>query len=192
MGFTEETILETKNGKLTLKFYRGRKGHYCVCIVKKPWRKNPFVRIHSSCLFSESFGGNDCDCALQLQASLKIVGLEGGIIVYLFQEGRGLGLEGKIKALEIQRMHNVDTVTAFKKIGKPPDLRDYDLAFGAMRELGLPKNIAFATNNPEKIKAAEAAGFIIKKRPKLNIRTNKRVRQYLKMKQKVLDHHKHD
>ena len=192
MGFTEETTLETKFGKLNVKFYKGAKDHYCVCIVRQPWGKVPFVRVQSSCLFSESFGGNDCDCARQLHSAIKIVTKEGGVIIYMFQEGRGLGLEGKIKALEIQRQHKLDTASAFKTLGKDPDPREYELALKAMRELGLPKSIALATNNPEKIRAIEDEGFKVVKRRKLPIKSNIRILDYLRMKQKVLKHYDHE
>lgn len=191
MKFTEETVLDTKYGVLNIKFFKGAKDHYCLCIYKKPWQESPFVRIHSACLFSESLGAIDCDCARQLDASLKEVANSGGCIIYMFQEGRGLGLEGKIKAMEIQRVHEVDTAEAFKKMGCLPDLRDYEMAFRALRELGIPNTISLATNNPERIKSAENAGFTVR-RIKLDIQTNDKIRKYLKMKQESLNHLSHE
>ena len=191
MGFTEETLLETKYGRLKIKFYNGGGGgHYCLCIVKEPWGRTPFVRIQSSCLFSESFGGSDCDCSRQLQAALKILSTEGGVIVYMFQEGRGLGLEGKIRVLEIERVKGLDTAAAFREIGENPDLRNYAMALNALKELGIPKAISLATNNPNKIDAATKAGFVVKKRRKLAFRKNKKIREYLQTKRKVLNHYK--
>jgi 3,4-dihydroxy 2-butanone 4-phosphate synthase/GTP cyclohydrolase II len=189
--FTEETLLDTKYGILNVRFFKGAKDHYCLCIYKKPWGDKPFVRIHSACLFSESLGAIDCDCSRQLDSSLKEVSESGGVIVYMFQEGRGLGLEGKIKAMELQRIHSIDTAEAFKRIGEIADLRDYTMAFNALKALGVPSEISLATNNPERIRAAKEAGFIVH-RVKLSFKSNDKIRQYLRMKKESLNHFDHE
>lgn len=188
MGFTEETIIETKYGSLNAKYFKGDGGKFCLCVYKKPWQVPVFVRLHSGCLFAESLRANDCDCDRQLQASLSIISKEGGVVVYLFQEGRGLGLEGKIRALEVQRNQNVDTAKAFEELGFEPDLRVYTIALKALRDLGIPNEISLDTNNPNKLKAFEDFGFIVTRRH-VAIRTNLAIRKYLKMKQKALSHY---
>lgn len=191
MKFTAETLLDTKYGSMNVKFYKGAKDHYCLCIYKQPWGDIPFVRIHSACLFSESLGAVDCDCSKQLDASLKIVSESGGVVVYMFQEGRGLGIEGKIKAIELQRIHTIDTAEAYKRMGQIADLRDYDMAFNALKDLGVSNAISLATNNPERLNAAEKAGFNVN-RVKLSFKSNDKIRQYLKMKQDSLNHLDHE
>jgi GTP cyclohydrolase II len=185
---TEETVLPTKYGELNVQIFNGENGNYCLSVYKKPWTSPAFLRLHSGCLFGESLRATDCDCNQQLQESLKIISEEGGVVIYLFQEGRGLGLEGKIKAMEIERVKGVDTAKAFQLLGFNPDMRNYDLAIRAMISLGLPTEISLATNDPNKIKALEDNGFTVTRR-KIKVKKNWAISKYLTMKQAVLNHY---
>ncbi|MEK7563959.1 MAG: GTP cyclohydrolase II [Patescibacteria group bacterium] len=122
----------------------------------------PIVRIHSSCLFGEAFNSQDCDCAQQLNATIKRIVQNGaGIIVYVFEEGRGIGLENKIKAIEIERTEEVDTVEAFRKLGFEPDPRDLDIPAKILSDLNTSKTIGLFSGNPKKKQSLEKFGFKI-------------------------------
>lgn len=189
LPFTEKTTLSTKYGKLDCHYFQSDPENFCLILSKKPWPSHPFLRIHSSCLFSETFHANDCDCALQLDASLQEISKNGGVLVYLFQEGRGIGLEGKIKAINIEKNEKIDTAAAFEKLGFTPDPRVYDMATEALSELGFPKSVTLATNNPLKITELEQHGFTIVSRFQLQYTTNEEIDKYLEMKQCALNHY---
>jgi GTP cyclohydrolase II len=122
----------------------------------------PIVRIHSSCLFGESFHALDCDCSKQLSSALEIIAAHGcGVVVYRYCEGRGVGLENKMKALALQHNENIDTVEAFARLGFTPDERDYSLDLLALQELGICKTVKFASQNPNKHAAMERGGYKI-------------------------------
>jgi len=124
----------------------------------------PTVRIHSSCLFGEAFHSLHCDCYHQITETMEMIQKNGnGVIVYAYEEGRGIGLENKIKAMEIERTQNVDTVEAFKKLGfNEPDLRNFKIEVAVLTELNVSKMINSFSGNPIKRKALETAGFSIK------------------------------
>ena len=184
------TILNTENGEFKVNYHEFKKGD-CITLVKGEIDlKTPvFVRMHSSCLFSQSFHTVDCDCSKQLISSMEEIERLGcGIIVYLEQEGRGIGLKNKIKSMEYERINNVDTSMAFKALGYDKlDYRDYSVAAEAMKELGC-KKIKLASNDPKKIKFLEDSGFEIVSREKLNYKTNEYIDKYLDAKKKKLGH----
>lgn len=151
----------------------------------------PFIRIHSSCIFSETFGSIDCDCAAQLHAALKYISTNGGYVVYLYQEGRGLGLREKIEAIALQERESVNTAEAFARLGHEPDPRNYDAVVKILEELALSK-VKLATNNPRKIAALEAAGIVVVDRVALDIETNELMRAYIDEKRNVLGHYEND
>jgi len=132
-----------------------------VCGDIKTW--SPLVRIHSSCLFWESFASLHCDCHSQLDGAMSMIQKEGkGVIIYSYQEWRWIWLEKKIEAMEIQKKYDCDTVEAFQKLGlKSPDLRTYDAEVGALQELWLSKHIIVISGNPLKLKALQDTGFSI-------------------------------
>ena len=116
------------------------------------------VRIHSACLPSEAFRARDCDCDSQLQKALFWARDHMGIVIYLFQEGRGAGLYSKFKGLALTQAKGLNTYDAYGDIGVPPDLREYSFAAEILKEFGV-KSVTLLTNNPEKIKKAKESGF---------------------------------
>jgi len=105
-----------------------------------------------------------CDCRQQLDHALQMIGREHGCLIYEFQEGRGVGLERKITAMEAERIHKISTGKAFERLGFKPDLRNYAVAIEAMKRLGVPKTIRIITNNRQKLNALTAAGYKIVER----------------------------
>lgn len=165
--------------------YNGQDGVIAFCHLPQ---KEPFLRIHSSCLFSESFGTQDCDCSRQLDAAIDYIKTKGGIVIYLYQEGRGIGLKQKIEAINLENTFSMDTAEAFKKLGHPIDPRDYSAVVEILKSMNI-KNVQIDTSNPNKIEALEKAGIKITKRLALKITTNKTIDEYKKSKQSALGHH---
>ncbi len=173
MSITTKTILKLQYGDFTTCYHETKTGE-CISLsygdITKPL---PVVRIHSSCLFGESFLSLHCECRNQLEETLKQIKKNGsGVIIYTYAEGRGIGLEKKIKAMEVQRTKNLDTVQAFEFLGLQPDLRTYSTEVTALKELYVNRNIKLVSNNPNKINALNKAGFVIKKIVKLTIKLN--------------------
>lgn len=145
------------------------------------------VRVHSSCLTGDVFGSNRCDCGDQLVRAFERVAKEGkGIVLYLLQEGRGIGLVNKLKAYELQDQGH-DTVEANAKLGFAPDIRDYGTGSQILRDLGVRK-IRLMTNNPAKYVAIEGFGLEIVERVPLEIAPSSTSRKYLESKKKKLGH----
>jgi len=118
------------------------------------------TRVHSSCFTGEVLGSLRCDCRAQLDAALDRIGREGrGVVVYLVQEGRGIGLGNKVRAYQLQDA-GADTVDANLRLGFDADLRSYDLAAGILGELGVT-SVRLMTNNPQKLSGLERAGVVI-------------------------------
>ncbi|MBA3819755.1 MAG: GTP cyclohydrolase II [Deltaproteobacteria bacterium] len=118
------------------------------------------TRVHSSCFTGEVLGSLRCDCRAQLDAALERIGAEGrGVVVYLVQEGRGIGLGNKVRAYSLQD-HGADTVDANLALGFDADHRSYDLAAGILRDLGV-SSVRLMTNNPQKIAGLESTGLVV-------------------------------
>ncbi|KQY55814.1 hypothetical protein ASD11_15025 [Aeromicrobium sp. Root495] len=145
------------------------------------------VRIQSSCVFSESFGAIDCDCASQLNESLSIIREHGGYVLYLYEEGRGAGLQNKVKAIELQQNKGHDTAAAFDQIGFVPDPRDYRFAVAAIRAEVGDDEIILLTNNPSRRTALIEGGLNIESSRNLVVRTPSTA-EYLEEKARVLGH----
>lgn len=179
--------LTTAHGKLRVRHFWCQDGDCLIASSVDELKDRPSVRIHSSCVFSESLGSLDCDCALQLRKSLEQVSSDGGFVLYRFEEGRGAGLRNKIEAISLQQSQGIDTKTAFETLGFPPDPRTYSVAIRALQALNLGPRIALKTNNPRKIKALEDAGFEVE-REALGIDRDERVQAYFDQKRQCLGH----
>jgi len=160
-----------------------------VALIKGSWRKDEpvLVRVHSSCVTGDIFGSKKCDCGQQLHESMRKIDKAGkGVIVYMNQEGRGIGLFNKIKAYKLQE-EGMDTVDANIELGFEDDERDYGVGASILRDLQLGK-IKLLTNNPIKRKGLEAYGLIIVGNVPLEVEPNEHNRFYLETKQQKMGH----
>ncbi len=146
------------------------------------------VRVHSECLTGDAFGSLRCDCGEQLEAAMKLIEAEGkGVILYMRQEGRGIGLKNKIKAYGLQDREGLDTVQANERLGFAADLRDYGVGAQILHDLGVRK-MRIITNNPGKRAGIEGYGLAIVERVPLEITPNEKNLQYLRTKKEKLGH----
>ncbi len=160
-----------------------------IALVKGEWSEEDevLVRVHSECLTGDALGSERCDCGEQLHAAMANIEKEGrGVIVYMRQEGRGIGFVNKMKAYALQD-EGKDTVEANEALGFDPDLRDYGVGAQIIRDLGIRK-MRLMTNNPKKIVGLEGYGLIVSERVSIEIKPTGRNVRYLKTKQKKLGH----
>src|SRR3954447_21653750 len=161
------TILETRDGRFLSSFFETRSGDQCLVLRTRHIGKSktaPIIRIQSACLFGEAFHSEECDCRQQLDASLELIASAGGVIIYLFQEGRGIGLCEKIVAMEIERVDGLNTAEAFAKLGYAQDIRTYVTAIEALKAIEMGSKLRVISNNPFKLKALEDGGYEIVER----------------------------
>ncbi|MCB1155798.1 GTP cyclohydrolase II, partial [bacterium] len=145
------------------------------------------VRVHSSCLTGDVFHSLRCDCGEQLHEAMRRVEGEGaGVVVYVHQEGRGIGLANKIRAYRLQE-RGKDTVEANEALGFNPDLRDYGLGAQILRDVGV-RRMRLLTNNPHKVKGLEAYGLHVDERVPIEIPANQLNMRYLTTKREKLGH----
>ncbi len=185
-----EVKLPTEWGNFNLISYRqttNNKTH--LALVKGSWKNNEpiLVRVHSSCVTGDTFGSCKCDCGKQLQTAMKMVEKAGkGIVLYMNQEGRGIGLTNKLKAYHLQE-NGRDTVEANIELGFKSDERDYGIGAQILRELGVTK-IKLISNNPTKKAGLSGYGLEIVENIPIVIKPNKYNRFYLQTKQNKMGH----
>jgi 3,4-dihydroxy 2-butanone 4-phosphate synthase/GTP cyclohydrolase II len=148
--------------------------------------KPTLVRIHSECMTGDVFGSLRCDCGEQLDEALSIIGKRGGIVVYLRQEGRGIGLINKMKAYNLQD-HGYDTAEANIKLGFEVDSRKFNIAVEILKDLGVT-SLQLLTNNPIKMSSFKGSGIKMVGRVPLEVKPHKENEKYLRTKKEVMGH----
>jgi len=185
-----DSVIPTEYGDFRIIIYRSQVDHeeqialiYGTLDTSKP----VLVRVHSQCITGDIFHSKRCDCGQQLAKAMRLISREGqGVIVYMRQEGRGIGLTNKIKAYHLQDM-GYDTVEANEKLGFKPDLRDYGIGAQILRDLGV-REIKLLTNNPKKVIGLEGYGLKIVERLPLEIEPSAENKHYLTIKKNKLGH----
>lgn len=185
-----ESILPTKSGRFEIIAYADTpntyKPHLAMISEHTDFSKPVIVRIHSECLTGDIFGSLRCDCGDQLQKALDITAREGGIVLYLRQEGRGIGIINKLKAYNLQDQ-GVNTVDANIHLGFEADARTYEVAIEMLKDLGI-SSIHLMTNNPLKLEAFKDSGIELVSRLPVEIPPQKENLDYLKTKKSIMGH----
>jgi 3,4-dihydroxy 2-butanone 4-phosphate synthase/GTP cyclohydrolase II len=186
-----ESRLPTDAGDFRLILYRNpdrARDPHIALVSEKPFDPDDaLVRVHSECLTGEAFLSVRCDCREQLGQAMRRTACEGGVVIYLRQEGRGIGLTEKIRAYALQDA-GYDTFDANLKLGHGPDERDYADAAAILKDLGV-SGVRLMTNNPAKMEALLAAGITVSERVPVEIRPGEENRSYLAAKKARFGHH---
>jgi GTP cyclohydrolase II len=188
-----QSDLPTRHGLFTMHVFTEEmpgtptKEHVAMVFGTVDGKSHVPVRVHSECLTSEVFGSLKCDCREQLEAAMAEVAKRGGgAILYLRQEGRGIGLINKVRAYDLQSKGH-DTVDANRMLGLPDDSREYSAAKAMLLHLGV-ESVQLMTNNPEKVRALRELGVTVENRVPVLIKPNKHSQGYLEAKRARMDH----
>jgi len=190
-----QAVLPTRYARFTIHGFEGKgPNEEAIALVRgnirgpfKSKKAVPLVRVHSQCLTGDVLTSLRCDCRAQLEMSLKKIGkAAAGILLYLPQEGRGIGLMNKLRAYELQDQ-GMDTVEANEKLGFAADAREYDFPAQILKKLGAMQ-IRLLSNNPEKVRQLEVAGIKVAERVPCQPRISKISRAYLQTKKKKMGH----
>ena len=187
-----ETVdFPTRYGDFVLTLYEDRllnEHHLALVKGKIAGKSGVLVRVHSSCTTGDIFHSLKCDCGEQLEQSMQLIEKTGlGVVLYMHQEGRGIGLANKLHAYRLQQDGGLDTVEANLALGFPADLRDYGIGAQILDDLGL-STIRLLTNNPRKIIGIEGYGLKVVERVPIEVKPNSRSKKYLATKKKKLGH----
>ncbi len=186
-----QSPLPTRYGKFQVYVFRGKdepgREHVAIVSGNVHGAEDVLVRVHSECLTSEVLGSLKCDCREQLETALERIAKVGrGVVLYLRQEGRGIGLANKIRAYELQSQ-GADTVDANRALGLPDDSRDYQQSAAMLHWLGV-NSVRLMTNNPEKEHALVKYGVLVRGREPVVIRPNVHSLRYLETKRDRMQH----
>jgi 3,4-dihydroxy 2-butanone 4-phosphate synthase / GTP cyclohydrolase II len=189
---TAVSDLETKTGMWRLYVYNDHlhDREHCALVKGNIESLTPtLVRVHSECLTGEAFGSQHCDCADQLHLAMQHIHTEGsGVVLYMRQEGRGIGLTNKVKAYALQQSEGLDTVDANRRLGFDADLRDYGIGAQILRDLGVG-HIRLLTNNPKKVVGLTGYGLHLADQIPLEVKTeHKKKKEYLRTKKEKMGH----
>ena len=183
MDISNSAKLPSKFGDFKIKsFKEGLKEH--LVIYKEPFNDIPIVRVHSECLTGDALGSLKCDCGEQLQYALKMINENGGMVIYLRQEGRDIGLFNKVNAYNLQD-NGFDTVEANHQLGFEADMRNFDIVSDILKHFNISK-IKLLTNNPKKLN--EIKDIEIVERIPIKMDTNPYNEKYLKTKKEKMGH----
>ena len=190
-----QAVLPTRYARFTIHGFEGKgPNEEAIALVRgkirgpfKSKKSVPLVRVHSQCLTGDVLTSLRCDCRAQLELSMKEIGkATAGILLYLPQEGRGIGLMNKLRAYELQDQ-GMDTVEANEKLGFAADVREYEFPAQILKKLGVTR-IRLLSNNPEKVRQLEAAGIEVVQRVPCQPRISRISRAYLQTKKKKMGH----
>lgn len=183
-------MLATKFGEFKMIGYSNNlddKEHLALIKGKLDTNSPVLTRVHSECLTGDVFKSHRCDCGPQLETALQMINERGsGIVIYMRQEGRGIGLFNKLRAYQLQD-EGLDTVEANHKLGFPDDLREYEISAEILKDLQV-KKVELLTNNPEKMDALEACQIKVEKRVPIEVPARKENNKYLQTKKDKMGH----